>query len=288
MHRLVALVDTLVGDDPILKSRLDKLTTGQSSTAQPTSSRTTINSVVHRAYEEILQKSRVYRRNVRAREIDSIYSYGTSQLASLALSRFSDLSFGNVSAISVFCLPVWSEDLSNATHYRFGRDGLQSTLAELMEKYPNTDLLELDTVDDMSVYQKLGQIPIRDMVYGAHTRVLFTAASLVGRTSSQLKESGCIEEEGISYLSYIAREVCTISSSLVLNTPTLTGIRSHRYKRRAVACTTARRSNRHCRMGTARAVRHTIQEHASQREHCGEALSFLQGRRHAGNTPWQK
>lgn len=215
MHRLVALVDTLVGDDPILKSRLDKLTTGQSSTAQPTSSQTTINSVVHRAYEEILQKSRVYRRNVRTREIDSIYSYGTSQLASLALSRFSDLSFGNVSAISVFCLPIWSEDLSNATHYRFGRDGLRSTLVELTGKYPNTDLPELDTIDNMSVYEKLGQAPIRNMVYGAHTKVLFTAASLHACFPRDLKATGCTEEEGIPYLSYIAEEVCMISSSLV-------------------------------------------------------------------------
>jgi hypothetical protein len=38
----------------------------------------------------------------------------------MALSAFSDLTLGNVSSISVLCLPLWSTDLSNAEHYHFG------------------------------------------------------------------------------------------------------------------------------------------------------------------------
>ena len=208
MHQLVALVNTLVGDDPTLKARLDRLSSGPSFTDQRTSSRTTINSVAHRAYEEILQKPLVYRRNVRAHDIDSIYSYGTSQLASLALSRFSDLSFGNVSAISVFCLPVWSEDLSNATHYRFGRGGLRMTLAELTEKYPTTDPLELDTIDGMSVYKNSGPNSLKDLIYSASATAMFMASSITGGSLDLSGNPHYTLEEGTTHLDYRAREAC--------------------------------------------------------------------------------
>ena len=66
----------------------------------------------------------------------------------MALSVFSDLTLGNVSVISVLCLPVWSTDLSNAEYYQFGKDGLELTITEMMQRYPEIEFPDLNDITD--------------------------------------------------------------------------------------------------------------------------------------------
>jgi hypothetical protein len=158
MHRLVELVEGLVDSNTDLKKRLDDIAadhaSGQASTSllAHASSHATSPPVFQQEFEEDLNSSRVYR-NLRPRS--SIYSINSSSRASLALSAFSDLSLGNVSVVSVMCLPVWSVDLTNAEHYRFGREGLTLTLTELAEQYPQIefpDSILLDDIDENSLH----------------------------------------------------------------------------------------------------------------------------------------
>jgi hypothetical protein len=71
----------------------------------------------------------------------------------MALSAFSDLTLAEISVISVFCLPVWSADLSNPADYRFGREGLTATMHELAERYPDIEFSDMNLDDEIdSVY----------------------------------------------------------------------------------------------------------------------------------------
>ncbi|KAJ4347817.1 uncharacterized protein N0V89_009187 [Didymosphaeria variabile] len=234
MHRLVELVEGLVDSNMDLRNRLDAIAADHASTeaAAPhlpiASTLTTIPLVSQQPFEEDLSSSRVYR-NLRPR--DSIYSLNSSQRASLALSAFSDLSLGNVSVISVLCLPVWSVDLMNAEHYRFGREGLTLTMAELTERYPYIEFPDPDSLDEMDVQVESGghgipsqpaslpssnvfnsALPISTSPSTVETplngsdldepEVLFLAASLFDFNISHDRREG-----GIPYLIYVPGEI---------------------------------------------------------------------------------
>lgn len=153
MHRLVELVESLVESNTDLRNRLDDIAADHASVHVNTrassvlvsSTSTTAPTILPRGFEEDLNRSRVYRK---LRPRDSIYSIDSSQRASLTSSAFSELSLGDVSIVSVLCLPVWSVDLGNAEYYRFGREGLTLTIAELAVRYPHIDFSNPDDLDD--------------------------------------------------------------------------------------------------------------------------------------------
>ena len=153
MHCLVELVESLVESNTDLRNRLDDIAADHASayvntrpsSFLPSSTSITAPTILPREFEEDLNRSRVYRK-VRPR--DSIYSINSSQRASLTSSAFSELSLGDVSIVSVLCLPVWSVDLGNAEYYRFGREGLTLTIAELAVRYPDINFSDPDSLDD--------------------------------------------------------------------------------------------------------------------------------------------
>jgi hypothetical protein len=82
------------------------------------------------AFEEDLNNTRVYKR---VKPSGSTWSNGSSHQASMALSAFSNLTLADVSIVSVFCLPVYCEDLSNAGDYGFGKQ--EVTMDVVAESY---------------------------------------------------------------------------------------------------------------------------------------------------------
>jgi hypothetical protein len=70
------------------------------------------------AFEEQLHRSRVYRHAQANHSESSLLDDG---LSTLALSICSSLTLGEVSNISVFALPVFANELSNAAAYDFAR-----------------------------------------------------------------------------------------------------------------------------------------------------------------------
>ena len=68
------------------------------------------------AFEEQLHRSRVYRR---AQSYHSDMTLVDDGLSTLALSVCSSLTLGEVSNISIFALPVFADELSNASAYTF-------------------------------------------------------------------------------------------------------------------------------------------------------------------------
>jgi hypothetical protein len=137
MNHLVDLVDKLVASNADLRIRIDALTMDPVSLASASIPIATIQedemsqSKSSRTFEVDLQTSRVYQR-VRPR--DSIWTLTSSQRGSMALSIFSALTLGDLSAVSVCNLPVWSTDLSNAEHYRFGQNSSTISTAETKEQ----------------------------------------------------------------------------------------------------------------------------------------------------------
>ena len=73
--------------------------------------------------EEDLKATRVYRK---AKYRFSTSSLSSSILHDAALSVFSKLSLAEVSYVSVYALPVYSQDLSNSIRYQFGVEDLAS------------------------------------------------------------------------------------------------------------------------------------------------------------------
>lgn len=140
MNRLVGLVEGLVTSNVDLQNRINALAMDQASLVLPSTSTSTGTEPLSQSsisdFEIDLNMSRPYRR-LRPREF--VYSISSSQRGSMALSAFSDLTLGNISIISVLCLPIWSTDLRNAEHYRFGKDGLDLTMAEVAQRYPDIE-----------------------------------------------------------------------------------------------------------------------------------------------------
>ncbi|KAF2030615.1 hypothetical protein EK21DRAFT_88737 [Setomelanomma holmii] len=148
MNRLVGLIEGLVASNTDLRNRIDALAADQTSILGLSIANDDY-ALESPTYEADLSASRPYRRT---RPRDTIYSITSSQRGSMALSTFSDVTLGNVSVISVFCLPIWSADLSNSGHYRFGKAGLTLTMAELRTTYPHIDFPDPDETleDDMN------------------------------------------------------------------------------------------------------------------------------------------
>ena len=69
------------------------------------------------AFEEDLDASKVYKRALYNRSQLSLISYAARSTSS---SLLSGLSFGDVSIIAVFALPLYSSDITNHQHYTFG------------------------------------------------------------------------------------------------------------------------------------------------------------------------
>lgn len=72
------------------------------------------------AFEEQLNRSRVYRHVAANHSASSLVDDGRS---TLALSICSSLTMGEVSNISVFALPIFATELSNASAYDFTKPG---------------------------------------------------------------------------------------------------------------------------------------------------------------------
>jgi hypothetical protein len=224
MHRLINMVEAVLERNPDLRTRMDILSADHDNSLGAASHGLRLegraDSVIlpSRPFEDDLNSSKVYKRaNERPA---SLYSLSSTQRESLALSAFSDLSLGNVSMISVLCLPVWSEDLSNAQYFRFGQNGLELTARELEEQYPGIDFC-LDTVDEEPEEEELlntssvfhsalplsdtdedAALPNSDTNEDATPEVLFIAASLFAFSIERHRREG-----GIPYLTYLAGEV---------------------------------------------------------------------------------
>jgi hypothetical protein len=86
---------------------------------EPTSSTVDHNGLSRKsAFEEQLHRSRVYRR---AQSYLTDLTLAEDGLSTLALSICSSLTLGEVSNISIFALPVFADELSNASAYTFLR-----------------------------------------------------------------------------------------------------------------------------------------------------------------------
>jgi hypothetical protein len=191
MNRLVDLVESLVSSNTDLQIRIDALAIDHASLSPPPPAE-----FVSNTYEADLSTSRVYRK---LRPRDSIWSISDSQRGSMALSAFSDLTLGNISIVSVLCLPLWSTDLSNAEHYRFGRDGLNLTMEDLRTRYPEIDFPDAEDevpVDAGSPMHENNPTTLDN------PEVLFQAASLFEFSLANKSEAG------IPYLTYLPGEVC--------------------------------------------------------------------------------
>jgi hypothetical protein len=125
MSHLIDRVERLVASNPDLQDRIDAQTEGPALPA-PLLQVTTnsaeedkLRTLSSSPFEYDLQNSKVYRR---LRPRDSVWYLNSSQCSLMALSRFSELTLGDLSTVSVFKQPVWSTDLSNAEHYNFALD----------------------------------------------------------------------------------------------------------------------------------------------------------------------
>ncbi|KAF5659789.1 STE STE20 PAKA kinase [Fusarium circinatum] len=77
-------------------------------------------SAIKFTFDQDLQASRVYNRAIGRQSMTSLTS---TALYTTALSLFSNLSLSQVSNISFYALPVYSNDLSNSDCYVFGEEG---------------------------------------------------------------------------------------------------------------------------------------------------------------------
>ncbi|KAF5639683.1 camk camkl kin4 kinase [Fusarium sp. NRRL 52700] len=77
-------------------------------------------SAIKFTFDQDLQASRVYNRAIARQSMTSLTS---TALYTTALSLFSNLSLSQVSNISFYALPVYSNDLSNSDCYIFGEEG---------------------------------------------------------------------------------------------------------------------------------------------------------------------
>ena len=138
LNHLISRVERSLASDPDLQDRIDAETEDPALPTPPLQLTATsaeedrLRSISSSPFEEDLQKSKVYQR---LRPRDSMWSIDSSQRGSMALSKFSELTLGDLSIISVFKLPIWSTDISNAEHYDFEvdnstRTGLQSNLMQ--------------------------------------------------------------------------------------------------------------------------------------------------------------
>jgi cell division control protein 24 len=84
------------------------------------------------AFEEQLHRSRVYRHAYASHSESSLVDDGRS---TLALSICSSLTLGEVSNISVFALPIFAVELSNASAYSFARSSEAAKISTPAQRY---------------------------------------------------------------------------------------------------------------------------------------------------------
>jgi hypothetical protein len=204
MEGLEQSVERIIFSNEDIMNRMNAITIEHGSLA--TASRTSLpdaslssSSQPRPGFEEDLNSSRVYKK-LRAR--DSIWSISSSQRESMAMSNFSDLTLGNISIISVFCLPVWSADLSNPSHYRFGRDGLTLTIDELAQRFPDIEFPDLDFSDHETHTNSEEESEDENEDAKDVPEVLFLAASLFEFNAPPHRQHG-----KIPYLNYVPGEV---------------------------------------------------------------------------------
>ncbi|KAF5606146.1 adenosine deaminase family [Fusarium subglutinans] len=95
-------------------------------------------SAIKFTFDQDLQASRVYNRAVGRQSMTSLTS---TALYTTALSLFSNLSLSQVSNISFYALPVYSNDLSNSDCYVFGEEGalVKSDSSQAPESSPSRE-----------------------------------------------------------------------------------------------------------------------------------------------------
>lgn len=105
----------------IAESRRDDVSTlRQTKGSKSVSFIDTQASAIKFTFDQDLQASRVYNRSIGRQSMTSLIS---TALYTTALSLFSNLSLSQVSNISFYALPVYSNDLSNSDCYIFGEEG---------------------------------------------------------------------------------------------------------------------------------------------------------------------
>lgn len=90
--------------------------------------------VYHSVFEEQLHRSRVYRHAHSNHSESSLVDDGRS---TLALSICSSLTLGEVSNISVFAIPVFAKELSNASAYSFAQPEEVAEICSPSQTYDN-------------------------------------------------------------------------------------------------------------------------------------------------------
>ncbi|KAF5254451.1 hypothetical protein FANTH_709 [Fusarium anthophilum] len=93
-------------------------------------------SAIKFTFDQDLQASRVYNRAIGRQSMTSLTS---TALYTTALSLFSNLSLSQVSNISFYALPIYSNDLSNSDCYIFGEEGavIRSDISQAHKSSPS-------------------------------------------------------------------------------------------------------------------------------------------------------
>ena len=151
------------------------------------------------AFEELLHRSRVYRHASGSHSESSLVDDGRS---TLAISICSSLTLGEVSRISVYALPVYASELSNAEVYHFGKlpeddnvvYGATSTLVletaktgsssknawwKRIGRSPRQSKVEQEVVQSSSKLQKREGGPVFGVALDTSTRFANVAMSLL-------------------------------------------------------------------------------------------------------------
>ncbi|KAF2825015.1 hypothetical protein CC86DRAFT_50136 [Ophiobolus disseminans] len=210
MNHLVKLVEGLVASNADLQSRIDTMAVGQIppvATVQPITLPKWLPGVILRTFEIELTTSRPYRKLKRR---NSILSINSSRRNSMSLSAFSDLTLGDVSTISVYHLPIWSTDISNAQYYQFGGDGTSVTTPERADLRSQTknSAISLQSlpasrstpeVNRTLTYPQALHFPF---LGGQQPDVIFTAVTLCQKTGSIARQ-----EWGFYNLSHEAGDI---------------------------------------------------------------------------------
>ncbi|KAF5707955.1 adenosine deaminase family [Fusarium mundagurra] len=121
----------------IAESRRDDVSTlRQTRASKSISFIDTQASAIKFTFDQDLQASRVYNRAIGRQSMTSLTS---TALYTTALSLFSNLSLSQVSNISFYALPVYSNDLSNSDCYVFGEEGavVKSDSSQAPESSPS-------------------------------------------------------------------------------------------------------------------------------------------------------
>ncbi|KAF5633849.1 adenosine deaminase family [Fusarium tjaetaba] len=144
----------------IAESRMDNVSTlRQTRGSMSLSFIDTQASAIEFTFDHDLQASRVYNRAIGRQSMSSLTS---TALYTTALSLFSNLSLSQVSNISLYALPVYSNDLSNSECYIFGKEGtlVKSDSSQAPKPSPSQQRAQ-DMPDNIFPPLNKAQIPSR-------------------------------------------------------------------------------------------------------------------------------